>query len=282
MAVSDQFIPATATLHQDNKGMTGQVTYRVEEADLFNPLLPTPGDVWPGPQDLPYLRCIEANWTQNECGWWTAVYEYSTERQLGEDFCDVSVSGAVENVDTTQGWTWKDTGTKVEIDIPTPIGVEVYEITMRKETLDYGALRTAINCVNDRVFHGYAAGTLLLETYRVTQSYTLAGETSSAQISYSFKYNPNGHNMVWRPPLQDVDADGNGLVYQNKDSEKTDSYTTDVTLVGAKVYVNSAAPVGGKPAGVGAWDTPQLNGANRYDECDFAATLGLPKNPGDG
>lgn len=282
MAVSDQFIPATATLHQDSKGMTGQLSYLVDEADLFNPLLPTPGSVWPGPQDLPYLRCIEANWTQRECDIWAAVYEFSTERQLGEDFCDVSVSGAVENVDTTQGWTWKDTGTKVEIDIPTPIGVEVYEITVRKEVLDYSALRTAINCVNDRVFHSYAAGTLLLETYRVTQSYTLAGETSSAQVSYSFKYNANGHNKVWRPPLQDVDADGNGLVYQNKDSEKTDSYTTDVTLVGAKVYVDSAAPVGGAPAGVGAWDTPQLSGANRYAECDFATVLGLPRNAGDG
>jgi hypothetical protein len=282
MAVSDQLIPASATLHQDSKGMTGQLSYLVDEADLFNPLLPTPGSVWPGPQDLPYLRCIEANWTQRECDIWAAVYEFSTERQLGEDFCDVSVSGAVENVDTTQGWTWKDTGTTVEIDIPTPIGVEVYEITVRKEVLDYSALRTAINCVNDRVFHSYAAGTLLLETYRVTQSYTLAGETSSAQVSYSFKYNAQGHNKVWRPPLQDVDADGNGLVYQNKDSEKTDSYTTDVTLVGAKVYVDSAAPVGGAPAGVGAWDTPQLSGANRYAECDFATVLGLPKNPGDG
>jgi len=275
MAVSDQFIPATATLHQDSKGMTGQVTYRVEEADLFSPLLPTPGDAWPGPQDLPYLRCIEANWTQNECGWWTAVYEYSTERQLGEDFCDVSIDGSVENVDTTAGWTWENAGTKVEIDIPTAIGVENYQLTMKKETLDYNALSTSVNHVNDRTFHGYPEGTLLFETYRVSQSYTLAGETSSAQVVYNFKYKGNGHNTLWRPPLQDVDEDGNGLVYQNKNSDKTDSYTTNAALIGTKVYVSGTA-------GTGAWDKPKdANNNYRYGECDFAATLGLPKIPGD-
>lgn len=279
MALTDKILVASKKLHQDTKGMTGSISYLIPEASIFDPSLPVPGAVWPGPQDLPFLRCIEANWTEAQSGYWSIEYNYSTERQLGDEFAEVSSDWSAELVDNTRGFTWKTAGNKVDISIPTPVPLTDYTMKMRLTSPPYDAIAAAIQHVNDRVFRGFAAGCLRFDGASTSESYTIDGEMLSCQTTYKFTARAIDWNYAWRPPVIARDGTGKERYYQGADASAPDYSTAND---GQPVYV------AGTP-GTGGWDRPK-NGVDpvtgldiyRYASCDFASVLGLPKLVGDG
>jgi hypothetical protein len=282
MALVDKISVAGIKLHQDNKGMTAIRSYLVPSADIFDTALPYPGTPWPGPPYvIPNLVCIEGNWEEEESGLFRATYDYSTERNLGDDFVDVSVDYATETMDTTRGGTWLVAGTKVQQSIPTVTGVEIYSLTLKTTAAPKDQIRVVRNTVNEHTFHGYLPETLRFDGATMSYSYDIDGNTISQQVTYKFTARDRSHNYIWREPVIDVDKDGNEIVYQNKDVTKTDSYTTDADLLGTKKVV-------GDPAGSAGWDKPTFgvdgdgNYIYRYNTSDFAMALGLAMEPGDG
>lgn len=272
MALADKLTIAGKKLHQDAKGLTGTISYLVPEADMFSPELPLPGWPWPGPHDLPMLRCVEANWSEEECGYWRAEYEYSTERQLGDEFAEVSSDWGVELVDQTKGYTWEAANTVVDIDIPTPIPLIDYTMRLRVNPPPYDAISEALQCVNDRTFRGFAAGCLRFEGASTSESYDIDANIISVQTTYKFTGRKISWLYAWRPPLIARDGNGRERYYQGEDNAKPDY---SVALDGQPVYV-------GGTAGTGGWDRPKLSGAYRYGECNFRSVLNLPVLPGDG
>ncbi len=247
MALADKLTIAGKKLHQDSKGMTGTISYLVPEADIFNPALPLPGWPWPGPHDLPMLRCVGADWSEEESGLWRAEYEYSTERQLGEEFAEISSDWSAELVDQTRGYTWEDAETSVDIDIPTPVPLIEYTMRMKETAPAYNAISAAINCVNDRVFRGFAAEHLRFDGASTSESYDISGRVVSCQSTYKFMGRTVSWQQVWRPPLIARDGSGRERYYQGQDSGKPDY---SVALDGQPIYVAGTA-------GTGAWDKPQ-------------------------
>lgn len=273
MSLADRLTVAGMELHQDAKGMTGRRSYLVPADRIFDPELPLPGFPWPGPPEvIPHLRCVEANWTEEESGLWRAEYLYSTERQLGDEFAEVSTSWGLETVDQTRGYVWETTGAPVQEAIPTQVPVMEYVMTMRVMPPPYEAVQQAVNKVNDRVFRGFARGTLRFDGTATSESYDRPGQVISCQVVYKFSWRGLDWNYCWRPPLQARDGNGNPRYYQGQDNTKPDYNTA---LDGQPVYVSGSA-------GQGGWDRPKLGNNYRYEYCNFAQVLGLPKLPGDG
>ena len=274
MSLLDQSLPAIWQLTQDEKGMTGQISYLVSDALIFHAELPVPGDPWPGPPAvLPFLACVKAEWSGEECDQARATYFYSTDRKLGDEFVEVSMSYGIETIDMTAGWEWETAGTPVQIDVPTVLPVCEICLTMKCPISPGAAINEAQDCVNSRTFRGWEPGTLRFDGADTDESYDIDGNLLSVRTNYRFTGKPYSHNYVWRPPLQDRDASGNTLFWQDKDNALA-TYTVDAKLVGTPVYVSGTA-------GTGAWDKPMNGALYRYDECDFAIVLGLPELPGD-
>lgn len=272
MGLSDKLSIAGMTLHQDAKGMTGMRSYLVPEADIFNTELPVPGYPWPGPPSvLPQLLCVEANWREEEAGYWRAEYKYSTERTLGDEFAEVSTDWSLETVDHTRGYEWESAGYPVDIDIPTLSPVMDYTMRLRINPPPYDAVRDAINKVNEKKFRGFEAGCLRFDGCYTNESYDIDGQVIGCQTVYKFAGRDVDWNYCWRPPLQARDSYGNPAYYQGQDNSK-DFY--DTALDGQPAYVTAYATP--------AWDKPVFGGNYRYDTCDFADVLGLPKIVGDG
>lgn len=279
MTISQSLLQASWKLDQDNKGMTGTLSVVVPRASIFDPGLPVPGQPWPLDEQLPFLRCVSAEWQPlGADGVVQCTYHYSTERQLGDDFSEVSSDWSVELVDQTRGWTWESLGAKVDIDIPTPIPLIEYTMRAKVFAPPYEAISTAIESVNDRVFRGFAAGCLRFDGASTSESYDIDGELVSCQTTYKFTGRKINWQYVWRPPLTARDGNGRERYYQGQDSEKPDY---SVALDGQPVYASGAA-------GTGGWDRPK-NGTDeagqpiyRYATCNFAKVLGLPTLPGDG
>ena len=273
MALIDKLTIAGMSLHEDGKGMTGTRSYLVPAADIFDTSLPVRGYPWPGPPYvLPNLLCVEADWEEEESGLWRAIYHYSTERQLGDEFAEVSMDWGLETVDVTRGYEWEDVETPVQEDIPTQVPIVDYTMRMRRDPPPYDAVRDAINKVNDRKFRGFEEHCLRFDGVSTTESYDLSGEVVSCQSVFKFSGRFVDWNLCWRPPLQARDANGNPAYYQGEDAAAP-FYNT--ALDGQPVYVSGAA-------GTAGWDAPVLSSSYRYGEADFATVLGLPKLVGDG
>lgn len=269
----NKLLQAAWSLGQDDKGMTGTLSVIVPRNAIFDPGLPVPGSPWPLDEYLPFLRCVSASWEPlGADGVVKCTYQYSTERELGEEFAEISSSWDVELIDQTKGYTWETAQTPVEIDIPTPVPLTEYSMRMRVIAPPYEAISQAIQCVNDRIFRGFAIGCLRFDGASTEESYDIAGNLVSCQTTYKFSGRKRSWQEVWRPPLIARDGEGNERYYQGQDPDKPDY---DTSKDGQPVYVSGAA-------GSGAWDKPKSGNDYRYPECNFAAVLGLPRLLGDG
>lgn len=265
--------PGRMTFNRDGKGTTASLVVLCQLADVYpvyDPSLPQYGEPLPG---MPYLRCVQISAQEGMAGEVEVTAQYSTERQLADEFYETSIDFGLETGDCTSGWTWETAGTPVETQIPTIIPVEGYSITMRVTSAPEEAILAAINCVNDRIFHGHAAGTMRFDGANTSESYDSDGSLISVRTTYSWTVKTRSHNEDWRPPLQARDIDGNLIYYHNIDAGEP-YYTEDSTLIATPVWVS------GTP-GTGGWDKMTYDGGYRYAECDFATVLGIPKKTGD-
>lgn len=269
---TEKLLQASWKITQDDKGLTGQLSVVVPRTEIFDSHLPVPGDPWPLDEELPYLRCKNAEWQPlGTDGVVQCTYYYTTDRMLGDEFAEVSSDWSGEVVDQTKGYVWETAGTPVQEDIPSIIPLIEYTMRVRVTAPPYEAISAAINCVNDRVFRGFAAGCLRFEGANTSESYDIRGQLISCNTTYKFTGRRRSWQEVWRPPLIARDGDGRERYYQGQDETKPDySPTQD----GQPVYVSGAA-------GQGGWDRPKLGSACRYPVCDFATMLGLPKLLGD-
>ncbi|MCL5105665.1 MAG: hypothetical protein M1133_16355 [Armatimonadetes bacterium] len=268
-------------LNHDEKGLTGKIVYICDWTDIDPaPIasLPKRGDAWP---DNAYLRCvhISANEIDYNVGEYTAYY--STERQLAEEFCEVSLDYGLETGDYTEGWTWETAGTPVTDQIPTSSPVGIYTIRVREPGPPEEKILEAMNKVNSKVFRGYAVENMRFDGASTSESYDINGDIIAVATTYKFTIRDRSHNQAWRKKLQALDIDGNPIVWQHIDAGEP-YYTTDSAKIGTPVWVNQVTGQEAYVSGTCGWDKPTNGGAYRYGTCDFAAVLGLPKKIGDG
>jgi hypothetical protein len=192
---------------------------------------------------------------------------------LADEFAEISSDWSGELVDNTSGYTWFTAGTPVQISIPTSVPLAEYTMRMRLESPPYEAIAAATDCVNDRVFRGFAVGCLRFDGASTSESYDISGNIISVATTYKFTGRKVSWQYCWRPPLIARDGNGKERYYQGYDAAGQDY---DAAKDGQPVYVADAV------IGAGAWDQPVIAGHGRYAVCDFATVLGLPKMIGDG
>lgn len=272
-------------LRIDGKGMAGSISLRCDWADV-DPIynagsigLPVYNESWPG---ITNLRCINVDMDESpdSPGLCSLTAEYSTDGNLGEEFYQMSLEYSTETLDITKGYTWENAGTPVTIDIPTVVPVTTLRIQAKIDSPPDDLVRQAINHVNDRIFLGYAAGTMRFDGSSTDRSYDADGNVLSVNTTYTFTIRDRSFNEEWRPPLQARDIDGNEIIWQNIDNTQP-YYTTDQAKIATPVWINQVSGQESNVAGVAGWDKPILNGAYRYDTCDFATILNLTKAIGD-
>ncbi len=269
-------------LHQDSKGLTGRKTFLCDWADV-DPApvvgLPHYGDSW-SPY-LPFLRVVNIDADDNGSGLCEYTCQYSTERQLGEEYYETSLEVGTEQIECTKGYTWKNAGTPVTIDIPTLVPVLRYNIRMRRAAPPVNDIVAAINKVNSKVFHGFTAEYMRFDGAETDESVDENGEVIAVQTIYHFTIRDRSHNQEWRPPLQARDAQLNLLWWQDADAGQP-FYTTDETKIGTPVFMNQVPGHETAVSGTADWDWPMHGSDYRYALCDFAEVLNLPTKLGDG
>lgn len=263
-------------LRHDGKGLVGKIRYLcnwddVEPAPIAG--LPKVGDSWS--VALPYLVCTEVDAVEGEIGECEYTAHFSTDRQLADEFYESSWDWDFEVIDCTRGYKWRDTGTTVDIDIPTVIPVASYRLTFKRPSPPNDVIDSVMGKVNDRKFHGCATGTLRFDGCGTDESYDLNGDLISVRTVYKFTKRQRPHNECWRDPLQACDENYVPMIFHNIDAGEP-NYTEDPTLIGTPVYVTG-------DAGTGGWDEPQdaIFGAPRYESADFATALDIPIKAGD-
>jgi hypothetical protein len=258
-------------LHVDTKGMSGTKVFSGDWEsieDIYDASLPVIGEAWS--LAYPMLRCVQIESEELDGGVGELTAQYSTERQLAESFVEINKSFETKADDRTRGWEWKNAGTCVEDYVPTETPVTIWTVRVRQGSSPDEAIRTAQNKINLYEWNGVPAGYLRFLGAEQDSRYAITGALVSIDTVYKFEETTIPQNWFWREPVQDVDADGNGLVYQNKDAAKTDTYTTDATKIGMRKYVSGTA-------GTGAFDEMEDSaGAARYASCNFALVLGIP------
>jgi hypothetical protein len=207
--------------------------------------------------------------------------QYSTERQLGEEFYETSLDFGIEVIDCTKGYIWETTGTPVTIDIPSEESVSIYTIKMRAAITDYAAIWNNVGSINSKVFHGFGVGLLRFNGATTDESYDANGNLLSVYSVYKFTKRERDHNYFWREPLQARDIDTNPLFWQNLDASQP-FYTINPAKAATPVWINEVPGQEANLAGIGDWDKPKNGSDYRYKSCDFAAVLGLPTKAGDG
>lgn len=280
--LKDNELPAAWRIEQDERGITGYVQYLVPKSQIFSPELPVPGEAWPiAGQDLPWLKCRRAEWEEAEGDVALCTYHYTTGGQLGEHYYQAHLEIDMQTMDVTKGLTWEDANIAVVQPIATAWPTGSYYIRMRRAAPPNDLVEAAVGRVNQKVFHGFAAETMLFTGMDTSESYDREGNGVDCEVTFHFAVQPISHNYVWREPTYDVDADGNTLIYQDKDNTKG-GYTVDPAKIGTPV------PVAGT-AGTAGWDKPTSGNdpitglpIYRYGWCDFAAVLGIPRKTGDG
>jgi hypothetical protein len=263
-------------LRHDAKGLVGKVVYLCNWSDVDPaPLgdLPKVGDSWSF--DLPYLVCVQVEAREGSIGECEFVAHYSTDRQLAEEFYEASWDWDFEVIDCTRGYVWRDVGTPVDVDIPTVMPVASYRITMRRLAPPNDVIDSVMGKVNDRKFHGCAAGTLRFDGCGTDESYDLAGALLSVRTVYKFTKRQRPHNEAWREPLQARDENGELMYWSDVIDSELPNYTEDATKIATPYYVSG-------DAGTAGWDEPQDSlGDPRYGEADFATVLDIPVQAGD-
>lgn len=255
------------------KGYTGTKVYKVTDFDgdvddAYDVTMPVYGDPWSSSR--PYLRCVSVDANEEAGGFGTVTANYSTERELAESFVDISKSYGMETIDQLSGYVWSDTGTPVEINIPTTMPVIIWTVKQRLLAPPDAAIRACVDHINADTFFGCPPGYLRFDGADTDCGYAVDGSVVSSSLSYKFTEKVIPHNWAWRPPLQARSATQQPRFYQGEDAAKPD-YTTDDALIGTKVYVAGAA-------GSGAFAIPQhkTTSAPRYASTNFSDALELP------
>ena len=258
-------------MKRTTRGMSGTKVFVGDWASLednYDASLPVIGSPWSWA--YPYLRCVDIQAEELEGLQGELTCTYSTEGEQADEFVQVSKEFASRIHDASAGWQWTTAGTVVEQSVPTEEIVTIWRVRVRHVTLPDVSIQSAINHVNDRYYLGVEPGYLRFIGASQDRRYDGFGNLISIDTIYTFEETERPANEFWREPVQDVDANGVGLVYQDKDAENADTYTTDDTLVGTKVYVTGTA-------GTGDWDTMEDGDGNaRFPAIDFALTLGIP------
>jgi hypothetical protein len=241
--------------------------------------LPQRGEPWicDTNEVVPYLRCVHAKAVQSRENPYLGTYTawFSTEQQLSETFCDVSLEIGLEPGEEGTGYTWKNAGTPVVDATPPPIPVGVVSVRLRLELPPYEVVMGAAGKINDRVFLGYPVGCALFLGANADNSYDLSGNILSAAAVYKFSVKLREHKYFWRPPLQARDASGN-LIYWHNIDENEPYYTTDATKAATPVWIHETPDQETNIAGIGDWDEWEKDAAPYHEECDFASVLGIP------
>ena len=273
--------PASWKLTQDKKGMTGTIEFIVSEVDMFSPFLPVPGTPWNMVKPLhnvpSTLVCQEVDVQELIPGKVQLTYFFSTDRDLGESFVDISYSWGTQSVEQTKGYKWKNSGTLIEQEIPTLESIVSVKVDKKTPAPARNLLEQSLNRVNDRKFLGFPREFLLFDGIEDASSYNLDGSILSVRTSFSFTGKVDrSHNVSWRQPIPRRLSDGNVAYWQNENPAEP-YFSNDNTKIGTMVYVPGSA-------GLGAFDIIQevSNPLNyRYAFCDFATVLGIPTIAGD-
>lgn len=268
----------------DGKGLVWTVELICDCSDIepfYSPFLPKIGDAW-SPQ-LPYLKCvnIDVDELEERPGICRFVADFSSEGVSAEEYVQIRVEHSLRASDVTKSRTWESTGTPVLTDITTDEPVTHYIMTVRDVSAPYEKIQQAIGKINEKKFRGFAPETMRFDGADTEESYDQEGNLLSVTTTYSFTVLDKSHNYDWRPALIARDVDYNEIYWQCIDEDEP-FYTTDPTKVGTPVYVNQLEGQSNNPAGVAGWDKAKdSNGKYKYELCDFATVLGLPRAPGD-
>lgn len=235
---------------------------------------PQLGDSWTG-SGYDWLRCYSRS--PREIGPLDMEVEclFSTRPQ-GEENVRESWGFAVEVLDTTRSMIWEIAGSVCDVPVSTIHPCTEYTLAYRHAYTNAN-IQSAIGKVNDRIFRGFAPETMLFEGGEVNISYDKDGGGLDGEICYRWLIRERSHNEVWREARQ-LMIKGIPQYYQAQDSEKP-YYTAEGPedpVEGDPVYVSGTA-------GTPGWDKPKNpdTGLYRYESCDFATVLGLPRRDGD-
>jgi hypothetical protein len=280
----------------EGKGLTGELHILCDWSDVDPTLsasLPQYGDPWTDPNGSPstalaFLRCKSIHMQEGEIAQCEFIAEYSTQNDLtggtGDEAWFKTSCGIGKFVmpDMT-GWVWYGTGTPVFQQLPDPDGAP-YSVTMRVQSRPTSWIHSAQYKVNDRVFHGAAAGSLLFMGATSDEDFGMDGDIVAANVNYTFLYRALNHNYFWRKPVQLIDPFSYTPLFYH-DILGRYGYTSDTTLRGTPVYYPGPDADGTYNApsgqGVGAWDVPMYGANYIYEECDFGTVLGIPILAGD-
>lgn len=273
-------------LHQDSKGLTGTRIILCDWSDVepvTSAELPWYGDPWlcdDGITIMPFLRVTQIDADEGSAGECEYTVQYSTERELAEEWTDISLDIGLEPGDNADGWEWETAGTPVVDAMPKGAAVGRLSVRMRMDLPPYDVVMDTVDKVNDRIFLGYPAGCMLFAGARADNSYDIDGNIISCSTIFEFLVKAREHNYFWRKPLQALDIDGNPIYWQNIDAAEP-YYTTDQGKIATPVWIHETPGQGSNVAGIGDWDKMMKDSAYYYAECDFATVLGIPKAPFD-
>lgn len=195
----------------------------------------------------------------------TYTFEYNRPK-LG-DPPSITWTGEVEYLKTGIGYVWDDTGEVIEdsdITVAQPSWIDTCVIDAPVATFPKATLDGIRGKVNDFTFEGIEAGCLYFSDYRANAERDWDTEQWYWRLTITLVQKPQSWNLVWRPPVPDVDADGNLMRYQDKDAGAA-NYETDPAKVGRLVYKSGTSETG-------AWTTTT---PKAFEEADFSVLLSL-------
>lgn len=256
--------------------------------------LPKYGDPWDVTY-APLLKCVSVNCKQFDVNLCEVTANYSTDGEVVANFYRVTLRSAVETLDAGIGWKWSTLDTAVEQRIPYRFPVWIYEIEKKQDLTRAQTLTAAGNVakLNDRVFHGFAIGTLRLDAFNVNENYN-DGALADSTITYTFTARGRDWREEWHEAEQKIDAfTGTPMIWQDKiatddNGVAMENYTTDAAKIGTPVFFSGArgGNIAGHGDGWGAFYKPYYKDAAgnvkyMYELANFGSVLSLPLMSGD-
>jgi hypothetical protein len=215
---------------------------------------PPVGSQWPG---VPELRCYSSKFEPfgprfrgQPWKYCKITSDYNT-MQVIDDSPVVSSQPAGELLQIEGSGFYKDTNTLC--DLPLSIYFPGRSISVTQTMPDYPErlIDDCTNCVNRWSFMNKAPGTLLFEGAGHEQTWDRERNCWIYKITYNFLWRKYGHNIIWRPPKQQLDEFGNPVTSGPPDY--------------LPMYVDP-------PLGIGAWTEriPPL-----HESADFGPMMGM-------
>ena len=315
--------PNTRELKFTDRGFSGIQTFLCDWSDVdpaLAPYLPNYGDPWQSYPDsnitIPYLLCYDLSAKEHGNGQAIVTALFSSDGDCGHDpetYFESSFNFGVENIDCLEGMRWQIAGTPVEEQVTLALPVINYSITVKRAYFDMASVASAVNCLNEGIFHGFPAETMRFDGADNNNSYDANGNVIGSSITYKFivrasqiwdvvtgAYVPFSHNYEWRKRLQALGVMGNSInipliwypqSYMGTANEPYPDtltqrfYTTDQTKMFTPVWVNELDGYELNPAGMSSFDKPCAVYENatvyKHRLVDLGVLLNLPKITGD-